>query len=50
MNVFSFRDRLISDYASFISSFIRIQNPKIQQYVRGGDYEMNPSYSAHSSC
>ena len=33
MNVFDLRDKLIIDYSSYISSFIRIRDPKIKEYV-----------------
>jgi ATP-dependent helicase YprA (DUF1998 family)/very-short-patch-repair endonuclease len=33
MDVFNLRDSLIDDYASYISSFIRIRDPKIKTYV-----------------
>jgi hypothetical protein len=33
MNVFDLRDRLVRDYASYISSFIQIRDPKIREYV-----------------
>ncbi len=34
MNIFSFRDRLIDDYSSYVQSFIQIRNPQIQAYVQ----------------
>lgn len=33
MNVFDLRNSLIQDYSSYISSFIRIRDPKIKDYV-----------------
>jgi len=33
MNVFKLRDRLVGDYSSYISSFIQIQDERIQKYV-----------------
>lgn len=33
MNVFDLRDRLIRDYASFVSSFVNIRDPKIRKFV-----------------
>jgi hypothetical protein len=33
MNVFDLRSSLIQDYSSYISSFIRIRDPKIKAYV-----------------
>ena len=33
MNVFDLRDALIDDYADYISSFIRIRDPKIREVV-----------------
>ncbi|MGI6235811.1 MAG: DEAD/DEAH box helicase, partial [Christensenellales bacterium] len=33
MNVFDLRSSLIEDYSSYISSFIRIRDPKIKDYV-----------------
>ncbi len=33
MNVFELRNALIDDYASYISSFIQICNPRIKEYV-----------------
>lgn len=33
MNVFDLRERLVSDYANYISSFIEIQDKKIRDYV-----------------
>ena len=38
MNVFDLRHSLIGDYASYISSFIRIRDPKIKEYV---DYNID---------
>ena len=34
MHVFDFRERLIRDYASYIESFIQIQDPRIHEHVR----------------
>ncbi len=34
MNVFSLRNRLINDYASFVGSYVRIRDPRIEQYVK----------------
>jgi len=34
VNIFSFRDRLIDDYSSYVQSFIQIRNPQIQAYVQ----------------
>lgn len=33
MNVFGFRNRLVDDYASYIKSFIQIQDKRINDYV-----------------
>jgi ATP-dependent helicase YprA (DUF1998 family) len=33
MNVFDLRSTLIEDYSAYISSFIRIRDPKIKAYV-----------------
>ncbi len=33
MNVFDFRKQLIHDYAAYISSFIKIQDPRIDKKV-----------------
>ncbi len=33
MNVFKLRNRLVGDYASYISSFIQIRDERIKQYV-----------------
>src|SRR2546421_228084 len=33
MDVFGLRDRVIRDYASYVRSFIRIQDPQIARYV-----------------
>ena len=33
MDVFELRKRLIGDYASFVSSFIRIRDSRIRNYV-----------------
>jgi hypothetical protein len=38
MDVFQFRDRLIGDYASYISSFIQIRDERIRQHV---DHSLN---------
>ena len=34
MNIFEFRDQLISDYASYIKSFIQIRDLHINSYVQ----------------
>jgi ATP-dependent helicase YprA (DUF1998 family) len=34
MNVFEFRDRLVANYASYINSFIRIREPRIDAVVQ----------------
>lgn len=34
MDIFSFRDALIKDYASYVQSFIQIRNPFIQSHVQ----------------
>ncbi len=34
MNIFDFRNQLIDDYASYITSFIQIRDPQINTYVR----------------
>lgn len=34
MNVFSLRNRLINDYASFVGSYVRIRDPRIEQYAK----------------
>jgi len=33
MNVFNLRNSLIQDYSDYITSFIRIRNPRILEYV-----------------
>lgn len=33
MNVFDFRDRLVADYAAYVTSFISIRDPRIQEQV-----------------
>jgi ATP-dependent helicase YprA (DUF1998 family) len=33
MNVFALRDRVISDYADYVRSFVEIRNPRIQRLV-----------------
>lgn len=33
MNIFDFRDRLVADYAAYVTSFIAIRNPDIQEKV-----------------
>jgi len=33
MNVFELRDRLIDDYASFVTSYVNIRDPEIRSYV-----------------
>lgn len=33
MNVFEFRNRLIEDYRAYITSFISIRDPRIQERV-----------------
>ena len=38
MNVFDLRDRLVGDYASYISSFIQIRDERIKSYV---DQQLN---------
>jgi len=38
MDVFQFRDQLIGDYASYISSFIQIRDERIRQHV---DHSLN---------
>ncbi|NGZ07813.1 MAG: DEAD/DEAH box helicase [Nitrospira sp. LK70] len=35
MNIFETHSRIVSDYASYISSFIKISDPKIQEVVEG---------------
>jgi len=35
MDVFGFRDQLISAYAEYITSFIQIRDPLIKQHVDG---------------
>lgn len=43
MNVFDLRDRLIDDYATYVKSFIAIQDKRIQAEVEGGlDREVPP--------
>jgi ATP-dependent helicase YprA (DUF1998 family)/very-short-patch-repair endonuclease len=34
MDVFTFRDRLIDDFSSYVGSFIRINDPRITEHVR----------------
>ena len=33
MNIFRFRDSLINDYASYVRSFIHIQDDRIHRHV-----------------
>ena len=33
MNVFDFRDRLVADYAAYVTSFISIRDPRIRERV-----------------
>ena len=33
MNVFNIRGKLISDYASFVTSYINVRDPQIKKYV-----------------
>src|SRR5437868_5056699 len=33
MNVFDFRNRLVADYAAYITSFIAIRDPRVQAQV-----------------
>jgi hypothetical protein len=35
MNIFETHSRIVSDYASYISSFIKISDPKIREVVEG---------------
>ena len=35
MNIFDYRSELVSDYASFLRSFIRIRNQNISEFVEG---------------
>ena len=34
MNIFDFRNRLVADYAAYVTSFIAIRDARIQQRVR----------------
>jgi len=34
MNIFDFRNRLVADYADYVTSFIAIRNARIQQRVK----------------
>ncbi len=34
MNVFTLREQLISDYRSFVESFVRIRDSRILEFVR----------------
>jgi len=59
MDVFGFCNRLIADYADYISSFIRIQDPRIDQHVQQSLdsgwlwpdplIQLNPSFEAGNS-
>jgi len=33
MNIFKFRDQLIDDYQSYVTSFIKISDPRIREYA-----------------
>ncbi|HEY8448222.1 MAG TPA: hypothetical protein VIL01_14040, partial [Thermomicrobiales bacterium] len=33
MNVFELRDRVIDDYAAYVRSFLRINDPEIRKFV-----------------
>ena len=35
MNVFSFRNRIIEDYRDYVSSFISIAQPRLDEFVKG---------------
>lgn len=55
MNVFDFRNRLIADYRGYVSSFVRVADPRLKQVVEGvfadGSLwpdpliQLNPSYA-----
>jgi hypothetical protein len=34
MNIFDFRRRLVDDYADYTSSFIRVREPKLRDFVQ----------------
>ena len=34
MDIFDFRDKLIKDYSSYVTSFIQIRDPRIEQHVQ----------------
>src|SRR5438270_286197 len=44
MNVFEFRDRLVANYASYINSFIRIREPRIDAVVQPMNALANSQY------
>jgi len=33
-NIFSFRDEIIEDYRNYIESFLKIRDPKVEQFVK----------------
>ena len=35
MNVFSFRNQIIEDYSDYVSSFISIAQPRLDEFVKG---------------
>jgi ATP-dependent helicase YprA (DUF1998 family) len=59
VNVFAIRDRLISDYASYVRGFLEIRDPRIREYVEGEIaagllwpdplIQLNPSYEPGAS-
>jgi hypothetical protein len=34
VNVFELRDQLVKDYESYVSSFVKIRDTRIEEYVR----------------
>ena len=35
MNIFKFRDQLIDEYRSYVTSFIKIADPRIREFADG---------------
>lgn len=48
MHVFDLRNRLISDYASYISSFIEIRDDRIREYVERSLRTPDPTEEFHA--
>ncbi len=43
MDVFELRNRLVEDYGSYVQSFIRIKDPRIEDKVRRNLEDIPPS-------